>query len=164
LRGRTAERLVGDELRRRGAFVIPSYDYAGEDGDKAPRMAGWEVSWVLPDLDVCFRGRRVWVEVKAKASADWTRKTQRWEHGISRRLLCHYRQVRRESGCPVWICVYEENTRLVLLQDLAVLERPENCREYDGEKMGRGGMFFFARGAMIFWAMIDGNGTGQADK
>ena len=84
LRGRNGEQLVAELVMRRGGFVIPSYDYSGSD-NKAPRMQGLRDSHILPDLDVSKRGTRVWIEVKTKAAASYTRITKRLEHGIHRR-------------------------------------------------------------------------------
>jgi len=41
-KGHEGELIVSGELKRRGWFVIPSYDYSGKDDDKAPRMHGSE--------------------------------------------------------------------------------------------------------------------------
>lgn len=168
--GRTAEELVATELRRRGWYVIPSYDYSGED-DKAPRLHGpHEVSWVLPDLDVCRGGVRRWVEVKYKSAAAHVYSPRQrvrpdcpLQHGISLRLVEHYRRVREQSGCEVWICIYEGNTRLVLIQNLAVLEQQESAgRRWHHilppgqfDQNDRHGMFFFSRADLIMWATID---------
>jgi hypothetical protein len=151
LRGRSAERMIAEELQRRGWLVLPSYDYTTEE-EKAPRLQGWEISYIVPDLDVCRNGKRYWVEVKAKAKADWTRSTQRYEHGIDRHHYESYLAVQRQTGCPVWLCVYEENTQLAFirsLDDLALV-----ARFYGGQKMNRSGMVFFPRAAFHQFAFL----------
>jgi len=152
-RGREGEQSVEQWLRARGDYVIRSYDYSGEDGDKAPRMHGLAERYALPDLDVCREGedgepsRRWWVEVKAKHHAIEYRKLGRLEHGISLPLWMDYLQVQAISGCEVWIVIVEEETDEWLAQSLKVLG--EVAREYDGDKMGPGGMVFFPRDAFI---------------
>lgn len=142
-KGHEGELIVSDELKRRGYFVIPSYDYSGENDDKAPRMHGTAASLVLPDLDVCKDGRRVWVEVKTKEEATFHRNTQRLEHGISQRHYRDYKEVEKVSGCDVYLAVYEIKTGDVLMAKLSNLSKRE--RVYAGEKMSNGGMVFFAR-------------------
>lgn len=154
-RGRTGERLVAELLQQRGWFVLPSYDYSGDDGNKAPRLQGLEIAYVVPDLDVCKNGVRRWVEVKTKWKADYTRITRRDEHGFDLLHYHHYRAVRDKTGCEVWICVYEESTRLALIQNLSVLERPDNGRISRSAFGKGGGMFFFARSALRLLAALE---------
>ena len=141
-RGRAGERVVANALQRRGWFIVPSYDYTGQNGDKAPKMQGLNLSLVIPDLDAARRGKRFWVEVKTKARPDFTRSTGQWEHGIAKRHLEHYRRVEIESGAPVWLMIVEEQNALLIGQSLAKLGTP---RIYEGWKMGRGGMAFWPR-------------------
>ena len=65
-RGQSGERVVAGILMNRGWFVVPSYDYSGEDGNKAPKMQGADLSLVIPDLDIARGGDRRWIEVKTK--------------------------------------------------------------------------------------------------
>jgi hypothetical protein len=141
-RGRSGEKIVARLLQRRGWFVVPSYDYSGEDGDKAPIMQGTTQSFVIPDLDVAQAGRRIWVEVKTKACANLHRKTKTYEHGIDLRHYQHYCRVQEETATPVWLFVFEEQSGYVLAASLTQLGAP---RVYAGDKMGRDGMAFFAR-------------------
>lgn len=142
-RGRTAEELVADILRKHGYYVIPSYEYSGRDDDKAPKLTGYDKHYTLPDLDVSGNGQRFWVEVKLKAEPTWTRKLQRYEHGIPLRHYQDYLQVERITGCPVYLAIVEEDTGLILFQSFRKLT--ECVRIYDGAKMSRGGMAFFPR-------------------
>jgi hypothetical protein len=123
-RGRAGEQVVAAWLKRRGCFVIPSYDYSGADGDKAPRLQGLWEGYPVPDLDVARNGNRFWVEVKTKEKAAVWRMTGELRHGIELRLLEHYRTVEVVSGCPCWLFVYEESTRCLLAQLLAELGKP----------------------------------------
>src|SRR5690606_34450197 len=66
-RGRTGERLVAELLQSRGWYVIPSYDYSGEDGDKPPRLQGLREAFPVPDLAIARDGIRSWAGVKTKA-------------------------------------------------------------------------------------------------
>ena len=151
-RGREGEQSVEQWLRARGDYVIRSYDYSGEDGDKAPRMHGLSERYALPDLDVCREGKdgkpiRFWIEVKLKRRASWYEKLGRLEHGISLPLWMDYLQVQAISGCNVWLVIVEEETDEWLAQSMKVLGGV--YRIYEGEKMGRGGMVFFPRTAFI---------------
>ena len=136
-RGRSGERLVARLLREKGWYVIPSYDYSGEDGDKAPKLEGRHDAFPVPDLDVSKRGLRYWAEVKTKAAATYTRATRRLEHGIPLRHYQAYRKVPEITGCDVWLFVYEEDTGEVLCGRLDDLELHK--RLYCGAKMSRGG-------------------------
>lgn len=141
-RGRSGERLVAGVLKRRGCFIVPSYDYSGEDGNKAPKMEGEFAGYVIPDLDVARDGDRYWVEVKTKWTATLHRKSGTVEHGISLRHLDHYRKVQTITGAPVFLAVFEERDGIILIAKLDALGEP---RVYDGGKMGRAGMAFWPR-------------------
>ena len=123
-RGRTAEQLVAQWLTEQGWYVIPSYDYGGTNGDKAPSLIGLLNSYAVPDLDISRAGVRRWVEVKLKAGADWTHITQQFEHGIHYRLLEHYRNVELITGSECWLAIYEENSSWLIGQSLAKLGDP----------------------------------------
>jgi hypothetical protein len=143
LRGREAEQTVAALLKDRGWYVIPSYDYSGPDGERAPKMQGAQDGVVLPDLDIAKRGsRRKWAEVKAKAAPSWTCLTQTMDHGIGYRKWCHYRRIESETGCEVWLFIIEEDTQLLLVESLDVLGPG---RRYTGDLMDRGGMVFWPR-------------------
>lgn len=123
-RGRAGEQIVADWLKRRGCYVIPSYDYTGENGNKAPRLQGLWIGHPVPDLDVSRNGNRFWVEVKTKANPVLWRKTGEWRHGIDARLLEHYRTVEALTGCPCYLFIYEESTGWLLCQLLNELGEP----------------------------------------
>lgn len=142
-RGHTGELLVARWLMRRGWYVVPSYDYSGEDGFKAPRMHGLRDGFVLPDLDVSKDGQRLWAEVKTKRVPTLHRITGRMEHGIAINHWKAYRRVQQESGCDVWLVIYEELARRLVVGRLSALEK--NARFYQGDKMDRSGMVFFLR-------------------
>lgn len=148
-RGRAGELEAASLLQSRGWFVIPSYDYSGDDRDKAPKMKGVSDEYILPDLDCCkgpegeAAALRRWVEVKVKAAASWTRKTKCYEHGIPIRHYNHYVAVEKITGCAVWLCVHEEDTGAWLIASLQELSK--GMRVYDGPKMSWGGMAFFRR-------------------
>lgn len=122
-RGRIGERIVALIMRSCGYFVIPSYDYGGSDGNKAPKMQGPKLALVIPDLDVVRGGKRHWVEVKTKGRADFTRMTAQLEHGIDLRHYEHYQRVEAESGCDVVVSVFEESTGDVLAATLRRISR-----------------------------------------
>jgi hypothetical protein len=123
-RGRRGELIVAGWLKRRDCHVIPSYDYAGENGDKAPKLQGLWTGYPVPDLDVCRNGNRFWVEVKTKKEPTLTWKTGSLDHGIDYRLVEHYRTVQLISGCPCWIFIYEELSCWLIAQRLDTLGDP----------------------------------------
>jgi hypothetical protein len=146
-RGHEGELRVADLLKRRGWCIVPSYDYSGKEGDMPPRLQGLKQAWPVPDLDISRNGERRWVEVKTKARADYTRTTQRYEHGIPLRHYRAYLDVERITGTPVWLFVVEESTGAILAARLSDLDSVK--RVYDGPKMSRGGMAYFPRDAFV---------------
>ena len=149
--GRTGEKTVAEILQRRGWYIIPSYDYSGEDGDKAPKLHGAFNSYVIPDLDASKEGLRIWVEVKTKTAATYTRITRRLEHGIPYRHFRSYREVEQITGCPVYLVVYEIETGEVLAGRLVELEK--NARYSDSTVMGK--MIFFPRDVFKVMARLN---------
>lgn len=123
-RGQAGELIVADWLKSRGCYVIPSYDYAGSDGSKAPRLAGLWAGYPIPDLDVSRNGNRFWVEVKTKEAPVLWRKTNELRHGIELRLLEHYQTVEVISGSSCYLFIFEELTRWLLCQRLSELREP----------------------------------------
>lgn len=148
-KGDKGQKLVARLLQEAGWYVLPSYDYSGQDENKAPRLEGQHETFVIPDLDIAMAGTRRWIEVKTKKQATWTRITQRLEHGFSRRHWLHYQHVQEITGAEVWLCVYEELSGDVLLGKIKDLAKEK--REYRGTKMGQHGMVFFPRAAFHLW-------------
>ncbi len=144
--GCTGERRVAEELQRRGWYIVPSYDYSGADGDKAPRLQGLKISYVIPDLDGAKLGERRWFEVKTKTAATFTRVSQRHEHGISRKHYESYKRVEQITGTPVWLVIYELSTDEILWCPLDRLPTP---RVSTMRKLGDPGedMVYFPRSA-----------------
>jgi hypothetical protein len=150
-RGRNGEQVVAGWMMDRGWHVIPSYDYSGEDGNKAPKMAGKHSAYVLPDLDVAQNGKRLWAEVKTKAEPTLHRKTGTLEHGISLRHFREYKQIETITGCAVYLFVYEECSGDLLMKPLG---EESQGRAYDGKVMGRGGMIFWPRASFKLVARV----------
>lgn len=123
-RGRRGEQIVADWLKRRECYIIPSYDYAGEDGDKAPKLAGLWRGHPVPDLDCARNGNRFWVEVKTKKEAVLWRRDNELRHGIETRLLEHYQTVESISGCPCYLFIFEESTGCLIAETLMNLGKP----------------------------------------
>jgi hypothetical protein len=140
-RGRNGERIVADWFKADGWYVLASYDYNGDD-DHPPRMEGRTRRFIIPDLDACKGGRRIWVEVKTKTAPSLHRATNILEHGIPLRHYEQYLQVELETGCPVYLLIYEEQSNQLLHQKLSELGQP---RIYSGDKMSFGGMAFWPR-------------------
>jgi hypothetical protein len=126
-RGRAGEQVVAGWLKQRECYVIPSYDYAGENGDKSPKLQGLWRGHPVPDLDVARNGTRFWVEVKTKDKpGEWLNAPggPQYTHGIDLRLLEHYDTVQKISGCPCYLFIYEENTGWLLTERLDALGKP----------------------------------------
>lgn len=145
IRGRNGERLVADYLRRKGWYVIPSYDYSGDE-HKAPRLTGLLDSFVIPDLDVSRCGNRQWAEVKTKWAASFTHVTQQFEHGLPARHFNHYHAVQHVTGCPVHVFIFEESTGELLHSKLESLLCPRVSR-MKKEGVQRELMVYFPRSA-----------------
>ena len=128
--GRTGEKLVSEILQEKGWHVIPSYDYSGDENNKAPKLQGIRSSFILPDLDVSKNGKRFWIEVKTKSQASYTRITGQFEHGIPTKHFRHYQKIQEITGTKVGLCIYEINTGNILGENLDRLENV--CRFYDG--------------------------------
>lgn len=121
--GNNGERFVAEFLQEKGYYVIPSYDYSGEDNNKAPKMQGKKTAYVIPDLDICRAGLRRWVEVKTKTEATEFKKTGELQHGIDVRHFESYLRVQDESGNEVYLAIYELTPRpVILIASLAHLE------------------------------------------
>lgn len=129
-------------LQGRRWYIIPSYDYSGPDGDRAPKIQGAHDGIVLPDLGIAQAGNMKWAEVKAKGRPTFTRKTGTYDHGIGYRKWCHYIRIQKETGVHVWLFIIEEDTQRLLAESLDVLGEG---RRYDDNKMDLGGMVFWPR-------------------
>lgn len=152
IKGQSGELQVAGLLQARGWYIIPSYDYSGDAGNKAPRLQGQRLSFVVPDLNIAREGKRLWAEVKTKAAATFTHITRQLEHGIPTRHLQDYLKIQEITGCEVWLFIFEEDTRAVLTARLAFLLTRK--REYVGPKMSNGGMVFFPRSAFTHFATL----------
>lgn len=141
IRGRTGEHIVATELQLKGWYVVPSYDYSGEDNNKAPKLQGAIASYVLPDLDLSKEGMRRWGEVKTKAEPTFTIMTQQFDHGIDRRHYEQYLKIQRITGTPVFLFIYEECSGDILYLSLNSLDEYKRF----SSRMGRGGMVFWPR-------------------
>lgn len=151
--------IVAQELQRQGYFVLPSYDYSGDDGNKSPRLQGDVAQYVVPDLDVSRNGKRMWVEVKTKSRPSIGRRSGKPEHGIDGRHLSHYLKVQEITGCPVYVVVYETATGQVLRQsadEIAARGRRSRLGEY--------AMVYFIRDEMkCLFTIPAQRGMGPAD-
>lgn len=135
IRGAAAEQRVAAWLQVRGWHVIPSYDYAGSNGDKAPKLQGFREGHPVPDLDVARNGIRKWIEVKSKAYSPWWGKGRYHVHGVNLALLQHYQTVEKITGTECWIAIYEEDTRRLLCQSLRKLGAPDSIGTVRGTRV-----------------------------
>lgn len=150
--GRRGEQVVAAMLRELGFWVIPSYDYAGPNGDRAPSLHGRDGDLAVPDLDLARNGHRRWVEIKTKSSATFTYKTRQLEHGIDWNAYQRYLDVQDITGVEVWLAFYERDTGEVLHQSLDHLATV--VRRDEGTKMSRYGMAFFPRTELLLLGRV----------
>lgn len=152
-KGHNGELLVRSLLQQEGYYVIPSFDYCGENGDHAPSAQSLVDKVILPDLDCIKDGYRMWAEVKTKEAATFTRITGQWEHGIPLSHWEAYRIIQDKTGNKVWLYIFEKTSGCVLRAPIDDLRL--EVRLYHGDKMSRGGMAFFPRGAFEKWKHIE---------
>lgn len=150
--GRAGERLVLRFIKGRGAGVIPSYDFTGTDGSKAPKLSFSSNSLVVPDLDAASNGRRLWVEVKTFATSVVFRKYGIRVHGIRRRHYDDYLSVEKETGNDVFLSVLEVDTAKLLVAKLRELT-PYSCicRACQAGTPGRHCEVYFDRSSFVAW-------------
>lgn len=149
--GRQREWMVGLSLREHGWFTEELAAIHERTGG-GPRMHGpYGVGIVLPDLRVSGGGKTFPFEIKAKRKADYTRITDRLEHGIGQRSYLHYHAYQRETGLRLVLGIFEEVTGELLVRSLDKLPPP---RAYEGNDMDAGGMFFWPRDAFRVFAQI----------
>jgi hypothetical protein len=141
--------------RSRGYYVSGTYDFSGKDDNKAPKLMAPPrgESLVLPDLQ-CFKvtspDPATWMEVKWKARAVLYRKGGYRVTGINKRHWQHYQKVQHLTSAKVFVMFIhdaESEIRADTLDDL----RAYVSHEYDGDKMGRGGMVFWPYDDIPCW-------------
>jgi hypothetical protein len=134
--GNEGEKLVASFLKSRGAGIIPSYDFTGSDGSKAPRLMFEKRGLVIPDLDVCKEGvERIWIEVKTYHGPALNVRHNRSVHGITGRLFSDYQRVERESGTKVAIAVLEyESGALLYARQSSLTLLTCDCKRCAGAK------------------------------
>ena len=146
LRGREGELRVAALLQSRGWFILPSCDYSGPAGDRAPKIHGIQEGIVLPDLQIAKKGMLLLAEVKAKKEPTFTILTGTYDHGISRRLCRQYLRCQEEMGAHVWLFILEEKSQMLLFQSIDELRKSSNVSHiYEGDVMDEGGMVFWPR-------------------
>lgn len=156
-RGRNGERIIARWLQARGWYVIPSYDYSGEDGNKAPKLQGLRCGYPVPDLDIACKGKRLWAEVKTKTEPTLFRLLDRLEHGIEHRHFIAYHEVQEITGCQVWLFIYEERAGVVLsaaLDDLSKRARWGSPSSRSTARYRGSAMVYFPRDAFRLVAQL----------
>lgn len=128
--GRDGARLIEQWFRSHRFLVHVACDHDDDDAAGAPALESDDAFIALPDLDVAGGGSRRYVEVKTKSKALWVRIRERYEHGISARQLRNYWRVQQETGCDVWICIYQLDAGAVLL---AKLDDLAHCEWHYGD-------------------------------
>lgn len=152
-RARRIEMALSLWLKRRGYKVLPTYDYSGQQDNKAPKLESLqpEHSLVVPDLFCIKRGRIRWVEVKLKSEAPMYRKLNRRQTGFSRRLWDHYNKVQEESGAEVILVFVHEKEREVRAARLDTLKTM--LQQWESRTMGD--MVYFPYDSLTLVATLD---------
>lgn len=119
--GRLGEELVCGWFRSRGWGTIPSYEYTGKNGTKAPRLMFRNHGLVLPDMDLARSGQRVWAELKTYKETASNRVHGIQVHGFERRLYEDYLSVELETGCKVVLFVLQYGDGKLLVAGLSAL-------------------------------------------
>lgn len=125
--GERGEQLVEELIKQNGWKVLPSRLYAREG---APCLESLDERYVLPDLWVAdgYGKEQRFVEIKTKDKPVHYYIKDQLRHGFEAYLYDQYRAVQRETGCKVWIFVYEESSGELLrkpLEDLHVVQRED---------------------------------------
>jgi hypothetical protein len=136
--GRLGECFVVAWLQTRGYGVIPSYEYTGKNGEKAPRLLFQNAALTIPDLDVCKAGARSWLEIKTYHGPAVNTRRGALVHGIPSRLARDYSAVEKETGTPVFIVVLELDVGALLASRLATLTPMWPCTCAYCEQRGPG--------------------------
>jgi hypothetical protein len=113
--GRLGELAAAREFRRDGAGVIASFKYSGENDNEAPALELEDCREILPDLDVCKRGQRCWIEIKTYSHAEYNRTYRCTVHGISTRHYDNYVAVEERTGSAVYLAINELDTGLLIV-------------------------------------------------
>lgn len=142
-RSKVFEVAFSNWLRRtRGYFVLPTYDFSGSNGDKAPRLMGAHEHLVIPDLLATHPDKgNSWYEVKLKENADLYRKTNTLVTGCALRHYRDYQRVKALTKAPVYLVFIHEKENTVVTGEIDTLPYSHT---YDGDKMDRGGTIFFS--------------------
>lgn len=153
------EMIVAAWLKFRGNGIIPSYDYTGTNGDKAPRLVFQSGGLVIPDLDVCHNGNRAWFEVKTYHGPAENKRHNCLVHGVEKRLYDDYLKVEKETGSTVYIVILEYKSGELLIARLRKIEtlwpcqcsacaanKPQRCQ---GIGIKRG--IYWPRSEMVLW-------------
>lgn len=118
--GEPAERLVESLFRRHQWKTTPARHHRS-DGSGAPMLRNDGDPIRMPDIHVAGHGVSLWAEVKQKEEIEHTRVRSQDEHGIDTPAWKDYRRLADDSGLPVWIFIFEEDTGDLLAGDVAAL-------------------------------------------
>lgn len=111
--GQEGEQIVGRYLMRRGAKIMPLYQF---DNHGAAPVVVWggsasEVQMASPDF-ICWRsGKQYFAEAKRKRRwVHYPRARRGLETGFNARLMNHYTEIEAATGAPVWVFFLHESS------------------------------------------------------
>lgn len=144
--GDVVEELVEGLIKQSGWLQLPTRKFSDDHGHEvAPMLEGDNRKRIMPDFYVSHNGESAWIESKGKEGALWVTKNARYEHGIDKPNWRHYHKVKDATGIDVWIFVYEEDTGLLLRQEIDELDVVGTYEkdEYGPDSKYDGPMVFF---------------------
>lgn len=141
-RSKVYERAFANWLQaQRGYMTLATYDFSGSEDAKAPMLFCGRRRLVIPDLQAWRPNRTlVWFEIKVKEQAVLYRKLNTITTGIELRHWQHYHEVSEATNADVWLVFIHEAEGVVVTGEIS--DMPIS-HQYNGNKMGRGGMIFF---------------------
>jgi hypothetical protein len=139
--GRAGELVIEGMLRAGKWYVNPTCEYSGKESRHAPMTASDVKKLITPDFDIAKRGERKWVEVKSHRIPADNHTYGCKVHGIKTRHWKNYIEIERETGCEVWLFIYEYQTKSVVYAHIGSLPVVQ-----EGVSPAYGPQVYFRRG------------------
>lgn len=160
--GKKHEGAIARWCQKSGFTVFPACDFL-PDG-KGPRVSSNNRSTVSPDLLVWKGKDALWIEIKAKSSFTWHRRTGCWETGIDWKYYVEYKSIHDTSPWPVHLMFLQlgmprpdDGNRIqpsgLYYNSLDVLGEPGVGRTYNPGQPG--GMIYWKKDHLFKIAELD---------
>jgi hypothetical protein len=119
--GRAGEVVIAGMLRAGKWYVNPTCEYSGKESRHAPMTANDVKKLITPDFDIAKRGQRKWVEVKSYGKPVLNRQHGCLVHGLEKRHWKNYVEIEAETGCEVWLFIYEYEAKTAVYAHIGSL-------------------------------------------